>query len=511
MKLGRDSQLVVLGAPGCGKTTALLRAVEKHLSEGVAPNDIAFVSFTRKAIREAMQRACDKFELSIGDLPFFKTVHSLCYQQLGLGKDQVMGPSAYKEIGRALGIEFTGARDEDGSGLPVGGSLGDKMLFLYELSRVRCLSIEDAYHNYADDRSFTWHHFKQFCQTVEKYREETGLVDFTAMLEQFVAAGRTVPVSVVVVDEAQDLSLLQWEVLKVAFKDAAVIYVAGDDDQAIYKWSGADSETFLGLNGRKIVLGRSFRIPATVHKLAQQIIAPVSNRYVKKFAARAEEGTVEWLSSPDQVDLTPEGSWLLLVRNVFQIPDIEELVKSRGMTYISRGGHPSVKKASTRAIVIWERLRKGEACLGEDIRATYDYLKVGAGVKRGFKALSKIDPECEYNISELKKDWGLLRDDPWHDALEIIPIEEREYYLTVLRRGGVKALRDPPRVHINTIHGVKGGEADHVMIMTDMARRTYDQYQASPDDERRVFYVGATRAKHNLRLVMPQTSQHFII
>lgn len=511
MKLGRDSQLVVLGAPGCGKTTALLRAVEKHLAAGVAPNNIAFVSFTRKAIREAVERACNKFALSIGDLPYFKTIHSLCYQQLGLGKDQVMGPSAYKEIGRALGIDFTGARDEDGSGLPVGGSLGDKLLQLYELSRVTCLTIEEAYHIYATDRSFTFHHFKQFCATVEKYRRETGLVDFTAMLEQFISIGQPVRVGVAIIDEAQDLSLLQWKVLEVAFKDTPTIYVGGDDDQRIFEWSGADAKTFLGLNGRKIILGKSFRIPAAVHKLALQIISPVSNRYVKKFVPKPEEGSVEWLSSPDQVDLSMEGSWLLLVRNVFQISELEQLVKNRGMTYVSRGGHPSVKRASTRAIVTWEKLRKGETCSGEDIRATYDYLRVGGGVKRGFKALSKIQEDQQYSIAELKKDWGLLRDDIWHEALEIIPIEERTYYLTVLRRGGVKALRDPPRVRIDTIHGVKGGEAENVMVMTDLARKTYEQYQQDQDAERRVYYVGVTRAKQNLRLVMPQTSQSFVV
>lgn len=511
MKLGLDKQYVLLGPPGCGKTEALLRAVERHLDAGVEPESIAYVSFTRKATREAIDRACKKFDLDRKRMPYFRTIHSLCFQQLALGKDQVMGTESYREIGELLGLRFAGTRDEDGSMMPVGDTLGDKMLFMYELARVRRMTMEQAYHELCQDRSFTWHHFKQFFQTVDEYRRTMDMMDFTEMLEQFVKQGRPVPVSVAIIDEAQDLSPLQWQVLRVAFSTADFVYIAGDDDQAIYKWSGADVDSFLALEGAHVVLSKSYRIPRAVHELAQRIIVPVSKRYVKQFDARAEQGEVQWLTTPEQADFgVDNGSWLLLTRNVFQIGQLERMVRDRGLSFLSRGGHLSVKRASSRAILTWEKLREGQECMGNDIKATYDFLKVGVGVKRGFKGLTKMRDDTPFTMQQLIAEWGLLHSDqvPWHDALEMHDVD-RQYYLAIERRHGLKALVEVPRIHINTIHGVKGGEADHVVLMTDLARRTHEQYQQDPDDERRVFYVGATRARKSLHVVLPTTNQFF--
>jgi superfamily I DNA/RNA helicase len=120
-----------------------------------------------------------------------------------------------------------------------------------------------------------------------------------------------------------------------------------------------------------------------------------------------------------------------------------------------------------------------------------------------------LEDRREYTLEDLTRDHGLLRTDIWHDALSGISLREREYYLTILRRHGSKALTAPPRAHVNTIHGVKGGEADNVLLMSDMARKTHQAYQLSPDDERRVFYVGATRARQRLIVCTPQTASGF--
>ncbi len=91
----------------------------------------------------------------------------------------------------------------------------------------------------------------------------------------------------------------------------------------------------------------------------------------------------------------------------------------------------------------------------------------------------------------------------WHDALVVIPIEVREYYLSCLRRG--EKLAEPPRVRVETFHGAKGAEADHVLMLTDMTYRTQRGFEVDPDSEHRVFYVGMTRAKETLSIVTPRT------
>jgi DNA helicase-2/ATP-dependent DNA helicase PcrA len=79
------------------------------------------------------------------------------------------------------------------------------------------------------------------------------------------------------------------------------------------------------------------------------------------------------------------------------------------------------------------------------------------------------------------------------------------YMLAARRRGD--RLRSTPRVRLSTIHSAKGGEADHVVLMTEMARRTYREMETNPDDERRVWYVGVTRTRDHLTVVNSETAQ----
>ena len=90
--------------------------------------------------------------------------------------------------------------------------------------------------------------------------------------------------------------------------------------------------------------------------------------------------------------------------------------------------------------------------------------------------------------------------------MEALTIEgrKREYYRAIKTRG--EALLGKPRIQIATIHTVKGGEADNVALMPDMARRSFD---TMGDEEARVFYVAASRARYNLHLIHPQTERYF--
>ena len=91
----------------------------------------------------------------------------------------------------------------------------------------------------------------------------------------------------------------------------------------------------------------------------------------------------------------------------------------------------------------------------------------------------------------------------WHDALTGIAVEDREYYLAVMRRGG--KLTDDARVRIETIHGAKGAEATGVVLSTDMTYKTSKGMELNPDSEHRVFFVGLTRAIERMVCVEPRT------
>ena len=83
-------------------------------------------------------------------------------------------------------------------------------------------------------------------------------------------------------------------------------------------------------------------------------------------------------------------------------------------------------------------------------------------------------------------------------------------YIRATRRRGENLL-EKPRIRLSTIHGMKGGEAESVVILTDMAARTHLEAQRFPEDESRVWYVAATRAKEELHIVAPCTPRSFDI
>ena len=77
-------------------------------------------------------------------------------------------------------------------------------------------------------------------------------------------------------------------------------------------------------------------------------------------------------------------------------------------------------------------------------------------------------------------------------------------YIRRMRENGEK-LNSKPRITLSTIHGVKGGEQDNVVLLTDLSRNTQRNYEQNPDDENRLFYVGATRTKNHLHIIRPKT------
>jgi len=450
---------LILGGPGSGKTERLLNLVEEFLDHGIKPHDIAFVSFTTKAVNEACDRAVKRFGLGHESFPFFRTIHSLCYRQLGLTQGQVFKRKHLREVCDHLGLKlsWTSLEDDDVSMLK-----GDKFLFLDNLARSTGKDVDEVWHEHGS-WDISWFELLRFSQTLKRYKEQRGLVDFTDMLAEYVDIGSEIGVKVMILDEAQDLTPLQWRALDVARAGCDEFYIAGDDDQAIYEWSGADVTRFLHL-GEDVreVLPKSHRLPKKIFDLSQKFIERVKSRYEKRWTSRDEEGAVSFIDEPD---LNLSGTWLLLARNVCFLKHLEQICVEQGVTYIKRGNVNSIDPEDLKIIKEYERARRRQ---------------------------------------------GLVSSDSiWHRAEIGLDADRVRYYLEVLRNGG--SLIKRPRVFINTVHGVKGGEADNVALMTDMTRATEENSEINPDSEARVFYVGMTRARKNLFIMSPITERGFYI
>lgn len=500
---------LVLGCPGAGKTTYLLDQVEQELAGGVPPDRLGFVTFTRKARDEAVGRACARFGLTPGDLPYFVTLHALGFRQMGLRSEQVLDDDHFLALSDFLGMTITGKGGAT-EGQLIQRGLGDKMLFHYNLSR-NCLRSPQEHHSQALE-PFDWWVFERFCRGLEQFKKSWGLFDYTDMLSHWIDGGQKPALDVLFVDEAQDLSKLQWRAVEKLAEGARRVVVAGDDDQAIFTWAGADVETFLHLPAQVTLLDQSYRCPLMVQEIASRLAEMLYDRRPKRWKPRPELGWVDRPVRVADIDMS-QGEWLVLARNAYLLQEAEEAARQAGWLY-ERNGNPSLSPGLLRAVLAWETLRKGGTISATMAADVYDQMSAGRGYKRGQKTLlQKLGKDAEedieeFSLADLTQHYGLQVNSIWHDAFDRVALDHRAYIVSALRN---REKPSQPRIKLSTIHQAKGGEADNVVLLTDMSWQSSQTLRNNPDSETRVFYVGATRARETLHIVAPHTRLRFDI
>ena len=501
---------IVLGPPGVGKTTRLLQMVEADLAAGVAPEEIMTVTFTRRGAQEAAGRAAEKFGLDKGRLRWFRTIHSLCFQAAGVSNGDVLEGKKLLEFGDWLGVRVSESFSMD-EGSTFGYEPADRALFMENLARVRCVSLREQYD--ANDDGLGWDFVDRIARGLARFKQDRHLVDFSDMLAQFVEGSWCPEIRKLYVDEFQDLSELQIRVIeKIVDETGCDVTIFGDDDQSIYRWSGAATDRFIDMPGDVTVLGQSWRVPSLVQNLAHEVISRVRHRRPKEWKPRALddemrgkgftlEGKINRVQKIYDADVWGSDV-LILGRNAWVLKPVLEHLRREGCIYEWRG-HPSVSGVTLEAILGWEALRAGKSVTADEARRVYDRMSSGKGVRRGFKTLPGLGGDEVVDMSYLKEKGGLNTDRIWHEALDRVPQDERVYMLRALQKG--EKLRRKPRVRVSTMHGAKGGEADHVIVLREMASRTYREMLDNPEDEHRVQYVALTRTRQTLTIVAPNS------
>jgi superfamily I DNA/RNA helicase len=493
------NRTIFFGPPGTGKTTTLLQKLEEHLTAGVPPERIAFLTFTRRAKREAVERVEKVLGIKARDLPHFRTIHSMAFRALALKEGDVVGREQLNEFGAGMGLQFgaISASEQAAEGIS-SQDRGDVLLALDNLARVRGESLRKTW---GDARTnIEWPVVEQFSASYAKWKHNQGLLDFTDVLAECARQKKTVDVDVAFIDEAQDLSKLQWYAALQAVQGAPIQYVAGDDDQAIYRWAGADVQSFMSLTGDRRVLGHSYRLPRAVHGLAQRLATRIKQRVPKQFTAREEQGSIVQHASAESLQVGAGEQWLWLVRNRYLLGNLQRALELQGVVY-SQHGTSSIYEKERAAIYTWERLRAGKPQTVHAVRDLYSFLLTRSQVAHGHKLLPGIEEDAHLSEARLRAKHGLLAQGVWFEVLQKIPEHRRSYYRRLLRDH--QTLKLAPQVQLETIHGAKGAEAPHVALFLEQSRRVWDEAQQAPDDEHRVFYVGATRAREQLHIVQP--------
>jgi len=484
---------IVLGPPGTGKTHTLLEQVEKYL-KNTDPDKIGYFAFTKKAANEAKARAMDKFNYTEDDLPYFRTLHSLAFRKLGINKDQVMQKRHYEDLGRKLNLFLDyNEYDEEETGIFTTKS---DYLRLIHLAKLRNITLEQQIKLGEHNTEVDYDTLVHLEQKIKDYKKLHNLIDYNDMILDFNKSDKTPKFDVVFIDEAQDLSLMQWDMAKTIWNKTEDTFIAGDDDQAIFRWAGADVDSFITQTGKLLNLTQSRRIPRAIHDFALGIIKRVSKRRYKEWGPRDYQGSLNFHDDIKGLNMS-SGEWLILTRTRHMLEDVEEEMKERGWYFENRFKKLPEKDAA-EAAAEWEAGRKGQPLNYKQIERIYSFMSSNHAEKIKLKGMTK---EGLQDISTLKKDYGLKTDTVWYDAFDNLGFR-RKNYIRSMRRNG-ENLKNKPRIQLSTIHSVKGGERNNVVLLTDLTHNTNKSYLKNPDDETRLFYVGATRTKENLHIIRP--------
>ena len=479
----------IYGPPGTGKTTKLINYAKTFYRLGTPLDKIGYFAFTTKAANEAINRMLDTYKhLQRKDLKHFRTLHSLAFNRLGMKKSEVMQDEHYEDIGRKLGIEVTiYSNGQESTGFVDSDS---EYFNLINAARIKELSIEQEYNTGMYSYELEKNLLHILSAEADNYKTSFKLRDFTDMIEQFNVSELCPKYDIVFIDEAQDLSPVQWKMVDIIRENSKYTILAGDDDQAIYGWAGADVKIFQNISAKKdIILPQSYRVPKQVQVIANQILnrIPDERRIKKHWKAREEQGFVDHITLIEDVPLD-KGDWLILARTNDRLNKIKPILKDMGI-YFQFKGRKSFRATLFRSILNYIRWQKGELLSLSEVKDILEYSPLLMG-----------ETELGERLYDLKE-FGFDRLTPWYDVFTVDP--EECLYIREMLRNGEKLSKDA-RVQLSTIHSAKGGEATNVLLILDNTktiREAVDKSLEKEDEENRVWYVGVTRTSQNLYIM----------
>ena len=556
----------LFGGPGSGKTTALLDRVEKRLDSGVEVRDLLLVSYTRAAAAEVRERLAERLDRSPRSLRGnVCTMHSKAYDMLNLSRGDVVDEEHKEAFCEEYGIEYEDEYKSGNRRTARSTALGNKIIatsqwlqrtrrdvadwydvpFQWDEESVRLPPDIDENAQEGNKYTPTWPtdddrtSVPETIRAWRTYKSEEGVVGFADMLERVKERSLLPNVDHLVIDEFQDITKLQYDVYEEWKPHVDNVLIAGDDDQVVYSWQGADPRLLLQEGGENVILDNSYRLPSKTLRVVQRAVSHIDERQEKHLSPRTEGGEVELIRDPSLFDLARnvqatvdgEGSVMVLFRARYQMFDFIDEFVGMGIPFqVMTDGRMWTDRLADYVSAI-ESIEADEQIDGLEARRLADML-----VDSAFSSNERDDLFSLIDDREEAAESDDLRDlsfdpDAVSDIAPFVPgpgsaadmvrkvtsVQEKS-----LRAYFVGEYRDVPhdRVRVGTIHSAKGREADHVFVGTDLTEKVVEQMSAAADpeevppgvdfsrttdpvpvltdNERRVFYVGMSRARERL-------------
>lgn len=583
-----EGPVLVIAGAGSGKTRTLVYRVAHLLNNGVSPESILLLTFTRKASQEMLWRAGQLVNDSCSRVTG-GTFHSVANMLLRRYGGELGFGSSFSIIDRG---DAEGIINLLKSSLGFGGrdrQFPSKRVIINMISGavnksrdIEDLVLEQYSHlsDHVDDIQVLRQHYNDFKVDHGLMDYDDLLVNWKRLLLEAPAAREAITskYSHIMVDEYQDTNLIQADIIHGMAKAHSNIMVVGDDSQSIYSFRGADFYNIMRFpktfEGTQIIkLEENYRSTQPILSLTNDIIRNATEKYTKQLYSNIEGDILpkiyggfdereEAAFVADKVkQLHKDGVDLeqiaVLFRSGFHSYKLEVELNTQGFDFEKRGGLKLTESAhikdlmsfvrvvaNPRDTLSWNRILLQLDKVGpktaqkitstiaskEDPFAALAAYPAGAAWKEGVKKLSTLftrmceesqSPGALYELAmnyyeplfqQIYKDDYPKRQKDLEQLKGIMAsYEDLQSFIddTTLDppdpRGDTAFLGD--RLILSTIHSAKGLEWDVVFVI-GMADGRFPHSAAMIGDqweeERRLFYVAATRARKRLYLCYPK-------
>lgn len=550
---------VILAGAGSGKTRVLVTKVIYLIKEkNILPSSIVMLTFTNKAAIEMKERITKQLG-GKGNLGFVGTYHSFCvrilrqfWEQAGLDKNFIIYDDGDQKTLIKQIIQEKKLEKKTPGFFSYYISLAKNQMitpetFLENFKFHSSALVADVYYNY---------------QKKMASNKGVDFDDLLIMTTQLFQKNKSVlgrlqnKFEYFLVDEFQDTNLVQYLLTKLLAEKSKNITVVGDFSQSIYSWRGADitnlkkfEKDFPGT--KTFYLEENYRSTQKILDFAYNIISKNSTHPILHLFTDNKPGEdvifykadneqseaiyvaeeITRLISVDR-ELEPP-NFAILYRTNAQSRVLEEVLLRYGMPYILVGGTRFYERKEIKDILAYlklllnpnesvslERIKKLGKNRFEKFKKLYEVTKdkleefpteelmekifESVGYLKMFDSEDPDDFSRLENIKELKS--VAVSFPKLMEFLEQVALVESEY------SQHEKETKDNRRLVLMTLHQAKGLEFDHVFIvgveegLLPHSRSVDDQFQL--EEERRLFYVGITRAKKALYIT--NTRKRFI-
>lgn len=525
----------LIGGAGTGKTTRNMQSIADIVESGIDPMEILFSSFTRVARETAAKRAQDitgyQSQQLIRD-GWFKTLQSVCYKCLGVHGGAMLtdNKSSRDWFSELFDVDFSKQKleTEDG-GLIIEDGMKDNAIaaVIQEWTTARMMLIT------ADDES-RWPvkamPRDKAMQVIARYEQQKifdDKLDFADLALKFVGIKHdihslveyepecSVPhVAACIFDEYQDTSELLHRVALRIVESPTIenVVISGDPYQSIFNFCGSSNQWLMnGFNYTSSeIMPQSYRCSKNILELGESAIRSCSDYFDRGIRPKpGDDGDVcKYVAKPNKPEWFPGASedWLVVARTNFALSRATKWLSENNIPWVAadEGGPGYVGPRKRRVGETLWRIRQGLPIAGnewgyaiEDIPAIFNGQQL---LKRGVKIAAK---SVDWHCPQVLNPSDLITNGATDAFMDVVQNSDWAAFDPAFRKFrnvadeyGVE-LAVKPTIRASTIHGAKGDEASNVLLCTSKSNIVKN---GMTDEECRVLYVGATRAKDALVL-----------